>query len=164
MEISKRIPFTQFDNGRTKRMREIDKIIIHCTATPDYNPTDVAFDRYSITDIERWHKAKGWDSCGYHYVIKRSGKIQRGRPDDTIGAHCKGHNSSSIGVCYIGSVTPTTMQVAALYLVCCEIMLNYSLSFSDIFSHNSFNLAKTCPGFNIDKLLNKFWEYRSIPW
>lgn len=145
-------------------MREINKIIIHCSDTPDYEPDDVDFDKYGKNEIDRWHKARGFDCIGYHYVVKRSGKIQKGRNEEVIGAHCLNHNKDSIGICYIGKYTPTSMQIAALYSLCVEIMLKYDLDFSDIFGHYTFNGSKSCPGFDIQRLLRQFWQYRTIPW
>ena len=78
-------------------MRSIDKIFIHCSATPP--------DMYVDADlIDVWHKQRGWSGCGYHYVIKRYGQIELGRPIEKIGAHVKGYNKSSIGICYCGGV------------------------------------------------------------
>ena len=78
-------------------MREINKIVIHCSATPPDMYVDKAM-------IDRWHKERGWSGCGYHYVIKRDGQIELGRPIEKIGAHVKGHNKTSIGICYCGGV------------------------------------------------------------
>ena len=77
-------------------MRQIDKIIVHCSATP--NDREV-----TVEDIDRWHKERGWYGCGYHIVIYRNGSIHMGRPLSKIGAHCKGRNTGSIGVCLIGN-------------------------------------------------------------
>ena len=78
-------------------MREINKIIVHCSATREFQ--DV-----KTEEIRRWHMDKGWSDVGYHYLIELDGSINKGRPVERIGAHCKGHNNDSIGVCYIGGV------------------------------------------------------------
>ena len=78
-------------------MRPINKIIIHCSATPEGRNITVA-------DIDAWHRAQGFRSIGYHYVIYLDGTIHPGRPLDRIGAHCRGHNRDSIGICYIGGI------------------------------------------------------------
>ena len=78
-------------------MREIDKIFIHCSATPPHMHVDAKV-------IDKWHKERGWSGIGYHYVIKRDGQIELGRPIEKIGAHVKGHNKTSIGICYCGGV------------------------------------------------------------
>ena len=79
-------------------MRPIDKIILHCSATREGD------DSVDVEVIDRWHKARGWRGCGYHYVILIDGTIQFGRMVDEIGAHVKNMNKSSIGVCYILSL------------------------------------------------------------
>lgn len=72
-------------------------VIIHCSATP-------AGKDYTVEDIDKWHKARGFDKIGYHYVIYRDGSIHQGRLEQEVGAHCKGYNANSIGVCYIGGL------------------------------------------------------------
>lgn len=78
-------------------MRTISLIIIHCSATPEGQDVTVA-------DIDRWHRARNWDGCGYHYVIYQDGSIHLGRPLEKKGAHVKNHNDHSIGICYIGGL------------------------------------------------------------
>ena len=73
-------------------MRKISLIIIHCSAVgPDRTS--------SAEDIDKWHKDRGFKCIGYHYVIRRDGSIEPGRPEWMIGAHCVNHNKYSIGVC-----------------------------------------------------------------
>lgn len=80
-------------------MRDINEIIVHCTATPEGKD-------YTVADIDRWHKQKGWKGIGYHYVVYRDGTIHSGRPVARTGAHCYGHNKNSIGVAYVGGLAP----------------------------------------------------------
>lgn len=96
--------------------RTINKIVVHCSATREGQPHDKR-------DIERWHKARGFRTIGYHYVVLLDGTVQIGRPEAEAGAHAVGHNADSIGVVYIGGlaadgVTPkdtrTPAQKAAL--------------------------------------------------
>ena len=75
--------------------RYINEIIVHCSATPEGKD-------FTVTDIKKWHLARGFSDIGYHYVIYRDGSVHTGRDESKIGAHCTGHNSYSIGVCYIG--------------------------------------------------------------
>ena len=78
--------------------RQIKKIIVHCSATPEGR--DV-----STNEIKRWHtEERGFSDIGYHYVIELDGTIVNGRPETRSGAHAKGHNKNSIGVCYVGGV------------------------------------------------------------
>ena len=85
-------------NGEKKVHMQPNKIIIHCSATP--KGVD-----YSAADIDRWHRQRGFRKIGYHYVIKIDGKIEKGREENEMGAHCLGQNMDSIGICYIGGLS-----------------------------------------------------------
>jgi len=128
--------------------RKIDKIIIHCSATPEGK--DI-----SVETIRDWHLKRGWSDIGYHYVIDLDGKLHAGRPLEKTGAHVKGHNTGSIGICYIGGVeqdgktpkdTRTKEQKAALD--------NLLFTLTDVFAnvtihgHNEFS-SKACPSFDV---------------
>jgi N-acetylmuramoyl-L-alanine amidase len=76
-------------------MRPINRIIIHCTATPEGR--DV-----TISDVRKWHIARGWRDVGYHFLIRLDGTVETGRPIEQAGAHVKGFNSDSIGIAYAG--------------------------------------------------------------
>ena len=78
-------------------MRNIKYIIVHCSATAEGKD-------FKEKDIDKWHRQRGFTCIGYHYVVDLDGKIEVGRPESQIGAHCKGYNSVSIGVCYVGGV------------------------------------------------------------
>lgn len=131
-------------------MRRIKEIIIHCSATPEGKD-------YTVSDIDKWHKARGFRCIGYHYVIYRDGSIHTGRTIDKIGAHCKGHNSYSIGICYIGGLdssgkrpkdTRTPEQKASLL----ALLKDLKTKFPDarIYGHRSF-ANKACPSFDATK-------------
>lgn len=94
-----------------KSKRIINEIIVHCSATPEGRD-------YTVEDIKRWHLRRGFSTIGYHYVVYRDGSVHEGRSVDVSGAHCTGHNSHSIGVCYIGGLaadgkTPKDTRTAA---------------------------------------------------
>ena len=79
-------------------MREVKYIVIHCSATKEGV-------NVSASTIDTWHKRRGWNGIGYHYVIGIDGKIEAGRPVNTMGAHVGGGgNRASIGIAYIGGV------------------------------------------------------------
>lgn len=131
-------------------MRRIKEIIVHCSATPEGKD-------YTVSDIDKWHKARGFRCIGYHYVIYRDGSIHTGRTIDKIGAHCKGHNSYSIGICYIGGLdssgkspkdTRTPEQKASLL----ALLEDLKTKFPDarIYGHRSF-ANKACPSFDATK-------------
>ena len=122
-------------------------IVIHCSATME------GLD-YREKDIDQWHKAKGWKGCGYHYVIDLDGKIEKGRPEEEIGAHCVGKNKNSIGICYIGGLdkkgkpkdTRTKEQKEALWELLRQLLVKYPKAV--IAGHNEFS-NKACPCFNV---------------
>lgn len=129
--------------------RKIDKIIVHCSATREGQHIDV-------DTIRDWHvNGRGWSDIGYHYVIYLDGTVHPGRPIERSGAHTKGQNSNSIGICYIGGVetdgktpkdTRTPEQKAALdnlLFVLTDIFAN-----TTIHGHNEF-AAKACPSFDV---------------
>ena len=138
-----------------KSKRRITEIIVHCSATPEGKD-------YTVNDIRRWHKQQGWSDIGYHYVIYRNGHIEPGRDVDISGAHCEGHNSHSIGVCYIGGVardgktakdTRTLAQKAALLSLLKDLRELYPGA--KIYGHRDF-AHKDCPSFDAKS------EYKKI--
>lgn len=78
-------------------MRKIDMIVIHCSATR----ADVPLSPRQLDEMQR---QRGFDGCGYHYYVRRDGEICTMRPVDRPGAHAKGYNQHSIGVCYEGGL------------------------------------------------------------
>jgi N-acetylmuramoyl-L-alanine amidase len=96
----------------------IHTIVIHYSATYPDAHVDRAV-------IDKWHKERGFREIGYHWVITRDGKVQEGRPEGTLGAHVRGHNSGTIGICWAGGLdrasgpnvgvwNPTPAQEAAM--------------------------------------------------
>lgn len=131
-------------------MRSIDKIIIHCSATPAEMDIGAA-------EIDMWHRRdNGWRCIGYHYVIRRNGVVEDGRPEDQEGAHVKGRNARSIGVCLVGGdgSSPgdapadhyTPAQIASLRRLLRDIQSRHPAA--SIHGHNEF-AAKACPGFTV---------------
>ena len=136
-------------------MREINKLIVHCTATPEGRHT-------TVEDIRKWHKDRGWVDIGYHIVIYLDGTVHEGRDIELQGAHCKGYNKKSIGIAYVGGVdkvnykakdTRTEAQKEALV----DMLEYFKTLFPDaeVFGHNDFS-SKACPSFNAKK------EYENI--
>jgi N-acetylmuramoyl-L-alanine amidase len=132
-------------------MRPINKIILHCSATPEGKD-------FTVADIDKWHKARGWQGIGYHYVVYRDGSVHAGRSEDKVGAHTSGHNANSIGVCYIGGVasdgktpkdTRTNEQKVALRDLVDSLKAKYPNA--TIHGHYEF-AAKACPSFKIKDL------------
>jgi len=120
-------------------MRSIEKIIIHCAATP--NGKD-----FRAYHIDRWHRQRGFDMIGYHYVIEINGNVATGRTEDLIGAHCAGYNSKSIGICLIGTDEFNELQTEALVALIQDIIIRYP----DAIVHGHYEFSpKTCPNFDV---------------
>ena len=135
--------------------RTIKELIVHCSATPEGKD-------YNVDTIRQWHLQRGFSDIGYHYVIYRDGSIHIGRDESIIGAHCTGHNTNSIGVCYIGGCasdgktpkdTRTTEQKQSLVKLLKELKTKYPQA--SIHGHRDFS-SKACPSFDATK------EYSSI--
>ena len=131
-------------------MRTIDKIILHCAATKEGH--DI-----KTETIKSWHvKGNGWSDIGYHFVIELDGTVKKGRPMHRSGAHTKGHNTGSIGVCYVGGIdiekkpkdTRTEAQRTAMDELINELLTEYPNA--TIHGHNEFS-AKACPSFDVQK-------------
>ena len=130
-----------------KSRRTINEIIVHCTATPEGKD-------YTVDEIRRWHKQRGFTDIGYHYVIHLDGEIETGRDVDISGAHCTGHNAHSIGISYVGGVakdgktpkdTRTLDQKAALANLLIDLRRLYPNA--KIHGHRDF-ANKACPSFD----------------
>lgn len=112
----------------------------------------------SVAEIDKWHTAKGWDGCGYHYVIHLDGRISPARPLSKVGAHCKGHNRGSIGIAYVGGLrdgVPTDTRTIEQYramLQLCSNLVNMYPNIVAIHGHNYYNPKKACPCFNVSGL------------
>lgn len=107
-------------------MKTIDAIIIHCTATREGQ--DVR-----ASDIDKWHKERGWKMIGYNYVIDLDGKVETGRPLTMTGAHTIGWNDHSIGIVYVGGLdkkgnpkdTRTIAQIKAMHKLVDDLLDKY---------------------------------------
>lgn len=128
-------------------MREITRVILHCSATPDYPEGHKAFDIFGAEDIRVWHtRDNGWKDIGYHLVIRKTGALETGRPIRDPGAHTYGENLDSIGVCLIGTQAPTEQQIDALADVYLILRKEYGIEHTDWYGHYEFTKKKTCPG------------------
>lgn len=123
------------------------RVILHCSATQDYAATDPLFDHFGAAQITEWHKAKGFKTIGYHEVIRRTGVSEAGRPIDEVGAHCEGHNSDSLGVCYIGTAKPTEPQLDSILVFYGEFWRLFKIPYTKWIGHYELDQhGKTCPG------------------
>lgn len=137
-------------------MREIDKIILHCTATREGQDFDVE-------TIRSWHTkpksegGRGWSDIGYHFLIRNDeeGTIERGRPIQRQGAHVRGQNATSVGVVYVGGVdkdlkAKDTMSEAQMKSFV-KLVESIRMIFGNIpiYGHNDFTDKKACPSFKV---------------
>jgi N-acetylmuramoyl-L-alanine amidase. len=141
-------------NQKALIMRKITEIIIHCSATAEGKD-------FTVEDITRWHKARGFETIGYHYVVYRDGTVHLGRRLERKGAHCVGHNANSLGICYIGGCaadgktpkdTRTVDQRIALIDLIKELKKQYPNA--TIHGHNEY-AAKACPSFNVKEWIKE---------
>lgn len=137
--------FTQRENPR-----KITEIILHCSATPEGRDVTAA-------QIDLWHRQRGFSKIGYHYVVRLDGSIEPGRGEKEVGAHCSGHNSHSIGVCYIGGcdaeMKPKDTRTSAQRAVLREIVYDLRRRYPSAKIHGHYEFAaKACPSFRVEDL------------
>ena len=138
--------------------RTMDTIIIHCSATRQH--ADVTID-----DIRNWHiQERHFLDIGYHFVIDEKGRIFTGRPLNHVGAHCKGHNAHSIGICYIGGLndqgepadTRTPMQKLAIRALIALLINEFSIR--DVYGHRDLS-----PDLNGDGIIEPEERLKQCP-
>ena len=121
--------------------RSIKLLVVHCSDTEDNQ-------NLSALDIHKMHLKFGWNGIGYHKIINRSGKVENGRPEYWIGAHVKGKNDISLGVCLIGRDNFTKNQFKSLKRVLKKWKKLYPNA--KIVGHrDTGNTTKTCPNFDV---------------
>ena len=146
-------------------MRNIDSIIVHCSATK-------AGQDFTAADIDCWHRERGFNGIGYHYVVRLDGKLEKGRDVSLAGAHCKGWNERSVGICYIGGLdangrpadTRTNAQKRVLYQIIIDLQREYNIL--QVLGHRDtspdlngdgviepYEYVKVCPCFDVKEFL-----------
>jgi len=139
----------------------MERIIIHCSDSPGGDEAA----------IREWHTARGWVDTGYHYVItngRRSpggkiyavgddGIVEAGRSLSMTGAHVRGHNTGSIGVCLIGTGKGqfTPLQTLALIRLLADLRLQFGIGRDAVYGHRDFDSGKECPGFNVYQFIDQ---------
>jgi hypothetical protein len=135
-------------------MRKIDELVWHCSATPEGREV-------SSAEITHWHKARGFKTIGYHYLVHLDGTVEKCRDIGHIGAHVAGHNTNTIGACYIGGVdahlkpkdTRTKDQKRAMRELTVSLIREHRLT--KVSGHRDY-AAKACPSFDARE------EYRRL--
>lgn len=145
-----------------KPLVDVRYLVVHCAATS--SNVDVG-----VEEIDRWHRQRGFFSCGYHYVIRRNGTVEDGRPLDQPGAHARQYNSVSLGVCLVGGVNGvdknadgritadefvpeanfTPEQIYMLRIVLDEWKAKWPNA--EIVGHRDLDKGKACPSFDVRK-------------
>ncbi len=135
-------------------MRSVDHIVIHCSATPNGRRT-------TIQDVDRWHVDAGFRrqadwrkkmnpalaAVGYHFLIRTNGALDTGRHLDEVGAHVRGHNATSVGICMVGTDQFARIQWAALASNVTALLKRYPKA--RVCGHRDLFAGKTCPGFDV---------------
>jgi len=127
-------------------------IIIHCSATPP--DMDIG-----AKEIDQWHRDRGWSMIAYHDVIRRNGALELGREENQVGAHAKGHNSVSVGICLVGGVdndnNPQNNFTPAQFKTLRRSIRFYQILFpnASVIGHRDVNPNKACPSFDIGQWL-----------
>jgi N-acetylmuramoyl-L-alanine amidase len=140
------------------KKRKIEFIIIHCS---DSRWGDKS-------EIDNWHKARGWSGIGYHHVIlnghrrpnnykfNEDGLIEEGRSHEVAGAHAEGYNSNSLGICLIGKDDFTERQLKAMYQLLKLLMTKYKIPIEKVIGHyetaSGRSQGKTCPNMPMDQI------------
>lgn len=135
-----------------KKRPRTDFIVVHCAAT---KPTmDIG-----VREIRQWHVGQGWLDVGYHFVIRRNGTVEDGRPHDVIGSHVKDYNSRALGICLVGGINAegkpennfTKEQFDSLRLLLIATKRQYPEA--NIVGHNDLDKGKACPSFDVGNWL-----------
>ena len=155
-------------------MRKIDRIVIHCSATRADQPLSAA-------ELERMHRMRGFNGCGYHYYIRRDGQICTMRPVERVGAHAKGYNATSIGICYEGGLdahgvaadTRTDLQKRSLRILVRVLVSDFPIR--EIVGHRDLSpdldgdgmvepeeWIKQCPCFDVSAERSEWLGKRSL--
>ena len=130
--------------------REINLIVVHCAATPP--SMDIG-----ANEIRDWHTEKGWSDIGYHNVIRRNGALEHGRDLAIPGAHAKGFNKHSLGICLIGGVNEDNEPEDNFTDAQMVTLRGYLDTMSEVFDieikgHRDLpNVNKACPSFYVGK-------------
>lgn len=135
--------------------RKINEIVLHASATrPNWMAGEPLAGK--IAEITRWHRDRGFRTIGYHWVVDRDGEVAAGRPEGEVGAHVRGHNENTIGICILGGHGGATTdnfedhytiaQRGAVWNLIRSIAKRYDIE--KVSGHNEY-AAKACPCFQV---------------
>lgn len=141
-------------------MREIKRIVIHTSDSADDADIGAAEIKHLHTAPKsekiNWYgydtTGRAWSDIGYHWVVRKNGEVEQGRPESRAGAHVAGHNSDSLGIVWVGRSAPTEAQRKALIKLIEDKCKEYNLDKKDVYGHKELDSKKTCPNLDMDKL------------
>jgi len=132
-------------------------IVIHCTATrPSMN--------IGRTEVDAWHRHRGFFGVGYHYIIRRDGELETGRPEEVAGAHARGFNHNSVSIALVGGVTEDDVKVAEnnftpeQFTALAQIVkgMQHKYPAAQVLGHRDLEgVTKECPAFDVKEWLEK---------
>ena len=136
------------------KIASVDYLVVHCADT--YARMDIG-----AKEIDQWHRQKGWLKIGYHYVIRRDGRVEKGRNDDEVGAHTLGFNRNSLGICWVGGKgdnnvaedNSTKAQRDSLAATLHALKVDYPAA--KIVGHKDLNPGRDCPVIDLPKFLQE---------
>ena len=146
---------------RWKPIKSVDFLVVHCSATPE--TMDIG-----VKEIRKWHRQKGWMDVGYHKIIRRDGTMEDGRALGVPGAHARGFNHRSIGICLIGGVesdkkTPEANYTHAQWDALGRLLEDLRLLYpgAEVLGHCDLpKVNKACPCFNTREWWVAYMERR----
>lgn len=132
---------TDLDFNPLTPREQTNAVVIHHTGA-ELDPT--------AATIHEWHKQNGWNGCGYHYIIRKDGTVERGRPKWAVGSHAYGRNSDTVGVHVGGEFTsskPTPAQIESLVALLADLCDEYDIDpATAIIGHRDTPTPTACPG------------------
>lgn len=138
----------------SKQRESTDYIVVHCSATPP--SMDIG-----VKEIRRWHRDQGWLDVGYHFIIRRDGNVEFGRNLNAMGAHVKGHNADSVGLCLIGGVDTSNNPDDNFTQIQRETLLHLLRFLTKLYpeakvvGHRDLDENKACPSFDVKQFLEE---------
>ena len=149
---------TELDFSSLSERPYTDMIVLHHTGGNDIDA--------SAEQIHGWHKKNDWAGIGYHYVIRKDGTIERGRPEWAIGSHAYGENSHTIGIHVSGNfdtAKPTDQQIKSCKALIKDICVRYGIvpDFNHIVGHGEL-MSTACPGRNLQALIDNGTLYDDV--
>ena len=144
----------------TQTKRKINLIVLHCYGTKEGQ-------NFTVKDVDKWHKQRGWKKIGYQYVIDLDGTIHKGREEYKIRAHATGYNAYSLGISYCGGCdkngkakdTRTKEQKESMLKLVHDLLKKYNLTLENVKCHNQLcKNGKQCPSFSIDTFKKEYHE------